>query len=159
MPERDDYVPIYLEGDVIPNQKTKFWFRIGGDWVHTADILISPRGELGVINKPCLGQNSNVCVAEGCFDQSCLDDEKAAMDYLRDIGVVQEEVEKSGHIHKPINHNDSLEPWCDGCLLTGDYAAPKAITDVYLQQLRNKLLASVEFMEFIGKKEESDGAE
>lgn len=26
--------------------------------------------------KPCKGSNTNVCVAEGCFNESCLDDIK-----------------------------------------------------------------------------------
>lgn len=28
--------------------------------------------EFGDDHKPCKGMNSNVCVAEGCFDQACL---------------------------------------------------------------------------------------
>jgi len=38
-----------------------------------ADCLLQLRLRAGDVEKPCRGTNSNVCVGEGCFGESCVD--------------------------------------------------------------------------------------
>jgi len=40
-------------------------------WRETVNLLLDQRNAMADI-APCRGENSNVCVAEGCFNETCL---------------------------------------------------------------------------------------